>query len=253
MRTSMVSRLISKSPAEVLAVSKSLTEDDLFDGASYLSNEVYLWRNSIPGLSKSIAARGAAEGTWYIDLNRAPETGWRQTWMRTDDSIANYLFITKPAKILSFLPDLLTCIFVWKEMNPESEIHFVNSQSLSNYEKFASNSSVVINGKNFRDIDYSVVNCDEISENEASNYDFIQLTSWDIWDVSGEHNLLSRCIQSLSTGGVLHIGGMNNSGKLYRDNYHAHPLNDIHEFLKTQNGFTYHNAENYGYTVFTKY
>ena len=252
MRTSMVSRLVAKSPTEYLATVNTLEENDLINGAVELSESVYAWRNTIPGLSKSIAARGAAEGTWYIDLCRSPETGWRETWTRTDDSLSNYLFIKNPTKVLSFLPDLLTCIFTYKEVNAECEIHFFNNQSLSNYEKFATSTSTVVSGKNFRDIDYSVVDFDEISQGDASDYDFIQLMSWDIWDVDNSNELLQKCINALAPNGVMHIGGTNNSAKLYRDNYHAHPLNDLHDFLKTQNGYTYHNSENYGYTIFTK-
>jgi hypothetical protein len=134
-------------------------------------------------------------------------------------------------------------------MFPESEVHFANNQSLYNYETFMRDTSTEIPSGRFRDIDYCVVEENEISTSDASGYDFIQVASW---DVLYDADLLVRCVSALSDGGVLIIISTNNSGKTYRDDTMLHPYYGIHEILKQSNGNTYHNADCYGFTVFTK-
>jgi hypothetical protein len=246
LRTAMVSRLIGKNPIESIFPDST---EEILSLISEMASNVTEWRKSVEGLTMSIAARGGSDGCWYIDLIANFQTGFKELLARSDDALASYAFAKLPQKALFFTPDAMTTMYSLKHEHPETEIHFVNTQSLYNYETFARDSSVVGGPDSYRDIDYSVVERDEIGSGDASGYDFIQVAAWDaVYDLE----ILNKCVDALSSNGVLYVMSTNHSGKIYRDDAKMHPYYGAHELLNSKDGYTYHNSDTYGFTVFTK-
>ncbi len=247
LRTAMVTQLLSNTPMHRLLGKESSWDDvtgEVFEAAQRALN----WRTSL-NLNLSIAARGTSEGVWYIDLIVNPQTGWREIMGNMHNSVEMMMSIKKPEKILFFSPDLWSSQFIELTKRNNININFVNNQALYNFETFLRDYGMAVGSSNFRDVDYGVVEPAEIGDGEASGFDMIQVMGW---DVAYDMELLEKCIDSLSAGGVLLIQSTNNSGKLYRDDYQFHPLNDLHKVLKSSNGSTFHNSESYGYTAFIK-
>ena len=245
LRTAIVSRMVGKGTSDSLPG----MEDVIGSQISEMAGKVKEWRNSVDGLGLSIAARGSGDGCWYIDLASALQSGFYELLSRADDALGSYLFSKNPSKVLFFTSDALTAIYAFKNKFPETEIHFVNTQSLYNYENFSRDESLVDGPIGYRDIEYNVVNREEIGEGESTGYNFIQVAAWDVvYDIS----LLNSCVDSLSSGGVLYVMSTNHSGKLYRDDAKMHPYFDMHNLLKNKDGYTYHNSDAYGFTIFIK-
>jgi hypothetical protein len=246
-RTAMASRVLGKHVGDILLGDRAV--DTEIESLSEMATSIRDWRNELGTLSLGIGARGGSEGVWYVDLLCTPQSGFKELLVRYDDAVASYLFAKRPNKILSFTPDGLSCVFLYKEMFPNAEVHFANTQSLFNFERFMRDNSTPRSGGKLRDIDYSAVDEDEVSVGEASGYDFIQLAAW---DVLYDEDLLKRCVSSLAEGGILMIISSNNAGKVYRDDTMLHPYYGMHDVLKNSNGVTYHSSDSYGFTVFSK-
>lgn len=247
LRTAMAARVLGQHPFNSYFGYDAA--DIEMESVSEMASKVMQWRNNLGTLSLGIGARGGSEGVWYIDLLSTPQSGFKELLMRFDDAVASYLYAKNPQKTLFFTSDGLSCMFAYKQMFPQSEVHFANNQSLFNYETYLRDISTEITGGRFRDIDYSVVDEGEVSIGDASGYDFIQVASW---DVLYDAELLNRCVAALSDGGTLIAISTNNSGKAYRDDTMLHPYYDMHEILKQSSGATYHSSDSYGFTVFTK-
>jgi hypothetical protein len=247
LRTAMAARVLGQHPFNSYFGYDAA--DVEMESVSEMASRVKQWRNELGTLSLSIGARGGNEGVWYIDLLSTPQSGFKELLMRFDDAVASYLYTKNPQKTLFFTSDGLSCMFAYKHMFPESEVHFANNQSLFNFETFLRDSSTEIPSGRFRDIDYSVVDEHEISIGDSSGYDFIQVASW---DVLYDAELLKRCVSALSGGGVLIALSTNNAGKAYRDDTMLHPYYGMHEVLKQSDGITYHSSDSYGFTVFIK-
>lgn len=246
LRTAMSSRIVGRSTTEYIFPGH---EDDAISQVSEMAEKVKEWRNSVDGLGLSIAARGSGDGCWYIDLTSTLHGGFRELLTRADDALGSYLFSKNPSKVLFFTSDALTSIYALKNIFPETEIHFVNTQSLYNYENFSRDESLINGPVGYRDIEYTVVDRVEIGEGESTGYNFIQVAAWDVvYDIS----LLDKCVDSLASGGVLYVVSTNHSAKLYRDDVKMHPYFDMHNLLKNKDGYTYHNSDAYGFTVFIK-
>lgn len=243
LRTAMVTKLLSNLP-EQNEIDWKLAMDELIESCG----DILRWRSTL-NLNASIASRGSSEHNWYVDLLNNPQTGWREMMELFQISLSLMVAIKNPQKVLAFSPDILFVPYIKKLDSDDFEIHFVNNQGLFHFERFFRDNSTVINGKPFRDIDYGVVSYDEIGSGDATGYDLINGINWEF---AYDEKFLLRCIDALSSGGVLLITSTNNSGKLYRDDYQFHPLNDMHKVLKSANGGTFHNSEAYGFTVFVK-
>lgn len=247
-RTAMASRILGKHAAE--SIFEHDAEEVELESLSEMAMNVRNWRSELGTLSLGIGARGGSEGVWYVDLLCTPQSGFKELLLRFDDAVSSYIHAKKPKKILSFTADGLTCVFFYKEMFPETEVHFANTQCLFNLERFMrDNSTPTSSGGKLRDIDYSAVDEDEIGTGEASGYDFIQVAAW---DVLYDEALLKRCISALANDGVLVIISSNNAGKIYRDDTMLHPYYGMHDVLKNSDGVTYHSSDSYGFTVFIK-
>jgi hypothetical protein len=246
-RTAMASRLLGKHEGEVFLGKGA--EDSEIKSLSEMATSVRQWRIDLGALSLGIGSRGGGEGVWYIDLLCTPQSGFKELLLRFDDAVSSYLYAKRPQKSLFFTPDGLSCVFVYKGMFPDTEVHFANTQSLFNFERFMRDNSTEMESGRFRDIAYSAVDESEISFGEASGYDFIQVGAW---DVLFDENLLKRCVEALSVGGVLVIMSSNNAGKIYRDDTMLHPYYGMHDVLKNCNGVTYHSSDSYGFTIFSK-
>lgn len=243
----MASRILGKHEGEIF-LGKGAEHREI-ESLSEMATNIVSWRSSLGTLSLGIGARGGSEGVWYVDLLCTPQSGFKELLLRYDDAVSSYLYAKKPQKSLFFTSDGLSCIFIYKGMFPDKEVHFSNNQSLFNFERFMRDSSTELENGKFRDIDYGVVDEYEISSGEANHYDFIQLAAW---DALYDEDLLKRCVSSLSDGGVMIIISSNNSGKVYRDDTMLHPYYKMHEILKNSSGITYHNSDSYGFTVFIK-
>jgi len=246
-RTAMASRILGKHEIEIF-FGKGAEYREI-ESLSEMATNIKSWRSGLGTLSLGIGARGGSEGVWYVDLLCTPQSGFKELLLRFDDAVSSYLYAKKPNKALFFTPDGLSCMFVYKGMFQDAEIHFANNQSLFNFERFMRDSSTELENGKFRDIDYGVVDEFEISTGEANNYDFIQLAAW---DALYDEDLLKRCVSSLSNSGVLIIMSSNNAGKIYRDDTMLHPYYGMHEILKNCDGVTYHSSDSYGFTVFIK-
>jgi hypothetical protein len=247
LRTAMASRILGRHAAENIFDHDPAAVE--IESISQMSSAVKEWRNGLGTLSLGIGARGGAEGVWYVDLMTTPQSGFADLLLRFDDAVSSYMHAKNPKKLLCFTADGLSCIFFYKEMFPDSEIHFANTQSLFNFERFMRDESTPRNGGKLRDIEYSVVDENEIATGDASGYDFIQVASW---DVLYDESLLKKCVSALADGGVLIVISTNHSGKVYRDDTTLHPYYSMHDVLKNSKGMTYHNSDSYGFTVFIK-
>jgi hypothetical protein len=204
------------------------------------------WRNSLPNLDLSIAARGATEGLWYMDLLESLSGPWESILLATAASIDLHLLLKQPKKVLSFDADKSSSFWLHKLNFPESQLCFVNNQTLWNFEQFMRDFEGDVN----YDIDYSVVDRSEIGEGEATGFDMIFMPAHHALYENG--TMLLNCVDALASGGVLLVTASNNSGKLYRDDYWFHPNNEIHKLLKSSDGALIHESGLYGYTTFVK-
>ena len=243
LRTAMVTKLLSNTTCQ-----EGLNFDEAINETIDASKSIASWRNTL-NLNMSIASRGPSEYNWYVDLLINPQTGWREMMELFQIHLNMFVSIKNPKKVLAFNPDIFFIPYTNQVQKGEFEIHFLNNQALYNFETFFRDGSTVIDSKPFRDIGYSVATYDEIGSGVATGYDLIHGCAWEF---CYSESFLSQCIDALSPGGVLLISSTNNSGKLYRDDYQFHPLNDMHNVLKSSNGGTFHNSEAYGFTVFVK-
>jgi hypothetical protein len=244
LRTAMVTKALSKTPMDSLTGSYMDVATEVFE----MSEKAQSWRKTV-GLNMSIAARGSREGSWYVDLIVNPQSGWRELLINMHSAMELLVCAKKPSKVLFFNPDIWSSPFLQKNDNQDISVNFVNNQSLYNYEQFLRDDAMQVGGKSYRDIDYGVCTIDEIGKNLCVNFDFIQMMGFEAME---DLSIAESCISALSPGGMLVILFSNNSGKLYRDDYWFHPMNEIHELLKKSEGYTFHSSEAYGYTVFVK-
>ena len=244
LRTAMVTMAMSNTPMGSLTGNHEDVTSEVFE----MGQKVKLWRETV-GLNLSIAARGSREGSWYIDLIVSPQSGWKELLTNMHNSVELLMCSKNPSKVLFFNPDMWSSPFIQKIKNQDISVNFVNNQSLYNFEQFLRDGAMTINGQNYRDIDYSVCTPDEIGTNSCDGFEFIQMMGFDAME---NMHLVENCISSLSSGGILVILFSNNSGKLYRDDYWFHPMNEVHKLLKNSDGYTFHSSEAYGYTAFIK-
>jgi hypothetical protein len=245
LRTAMVTTSISKYMSYVFGE----------DGVERIANErfegmqrVFNWRQSL-NLNLSIAARGSTEGLWYVDFLQTPKSGWSDMMIMAQSPIELMMSVKAPKKILSFNADFAPAPFLQKRRFPETQICFINNQSLWNFEKFMRDYSTEIDNSNYYDVDYSVVDRPEIGQGDAKDFDLITMQSF---EYGTDNQTLSKCVDALASGGVLLINSNNNSGKLYRDDYWFHPNNEMHKILKSSDGLMFHDSSGYGYTTFIK-
>lgn len=204
------------------------------------------WRNSLPNLDLSIAARGATEGLWFLDLLQSMTGPWESMLMAATASLDLHLSIKQPKKVLYFEADKTSSPWLNKLKFPESKLCFVNNQSLWNFEQFMRDYEGDFN----YDVDYYVVDRSEIGEGEATGFDMIWMPAHHAMYENG--TMLLSCVDALASGGVLLLSTTNNSGKLYRDDYWFHPNNEMHKLLKSLDGVLIHESGLYGYTTFIK-
>lgn len=243
LRTAMVTKLLSRTVWH-----EDLDSSTSIDETVESAEKVVAWRNA-QNLSLSIASRGPSEYNWYMDLLINPQTGWREMMELFQIHLGLFVSVKNPQKVLAFNPDIFLMPYIAQVEKPSFEIHFANNQALYNFETFCRDESAVVDSSPIRDIGYSVVDYSEIGSGGADGYHFIHGCAWEFMY---DDAFLKQCIYSLAPGGVLLISSTNNSGKLYRDDFQFHPLNDMHDVLKSSNGGTFHNSEAYGFTVFVK-
>jgi len=207
--------------------------------------KIFDWRQSL-NLNLSIAARGATEGLWYVDLGRDMNNMWESIMLTMVAPYELLLSVKQPGKILFFDADQCAAPWLYKSKFPETQTCFVNNQSLFNFEQFMRDGTVEVD----YDIDYHVVDRSEIGQGEASGFDLIAMQAYHvIWD---NEKLLRDCVDALAPGGVLLLNVVNQSAKLYRDDYWFHPHNEVHKILKSLDGALFHETGQYGYTTFIK-
>jgi hypothetical protein len=243
LRTAMVSTSISKYMPENILGEESAQRGyaERFEGLK----RVFSWRQSL-NLNLSIAARGATEGLWYVDITQAMTDAW-SSMMIADASPNEFVMSSKsPNKILYFDADLTAAPWLQKMKFPETQLFFVNNQSLWNFEQFMRDD---LNETEY-DVDYYVVNRSEIGQGEATGFELISTQAYRF--VYDNNELVGKCVDALAPGGVLLVNSSNNSGKLYRDDYWFHPNNEFHKKLKSLDGTLFHDSSNYGCTMFVK-
>jgi hypothetical protein len=245
LRTAMVAASISKYMSTILGENGvEIASTERFEAFKNIKD----WRATL-NLDLSIAARGATEGLWYIDQAATPESPWAEMMVTTYSPYEMITSVKKPGKILTFNPDLSPAPIFQKIKFPSTDIYFVNNQALWNFENFIRDQSMEIDGKPYADIDYSVVDKSEIGQGEAVDFDLITMQAH---ECSSNGQILIKCIESLASNGVLLINVTNNSAKLYRDDFWFHPHNEMHQILKSYDGFVFHESGQYGFTVFVK-
>jgi SAM-dependent methyltransferase len=193
------------------------------------------WRQSL-GLNLSIAARGATEGLWYVDLARDMNDMWESMMLTMVAPYELLLSVKQPAKVLYFDADQSAAPWLYNLKASGTKTCFVNNQTLWNFEKFMRDHP----GEVDYDIDYHVVDRSEIGQGEASGFDLIAMQAYHvIWD---NEKLLRDCVDALAPGGVLLLNQVNQSAKLYRDDYWFHPHNEVHKILKSLDGALLHDT-----------
>ena len=243
--TAMVSMALSKMPSTIFGENGSeLTAVSYWEGLE----RVFNWRQSL-NLNLSIAARGGVEGLWYVDFSVTPKSGWSDIVWSGQLPVAMIISMNAPKKILSFNADNSPAAFIQKLKFPETEITYVNNQSLWNFEQFIRDESMEVDGKRFCDTEYSAVDRSEIGQGEARDFDMILM---EFFETNADSETLPKCIEALAPGGILLLSVANNSGKLYRDDFWFHPHNEAHEILKSSDGLVFHDSGLHGHTVFVK-
>jgi hypothetical protein len=225
-----------------------MTTEEIRNHTFESMERIYQWREGL-NLNKSVLARGSTEGLWYVDWLREPSAPWSDMVACGVMPVEYIYSLKKPNKCLIFGVDGALSTFWYKRRNPSSQICFVNTQPLWNFEHFIRDYEIDSDNENYMDIDYSVADLDEIGTGEATEFDFIQMR---IEDVDTDLSILQNCINALASGGSLLVLATNNSGKLYRDDFFFHPNNKMHEIMKSNDGLTYHSSDNYGHTTFVK-
>ena len=207
--------------------------------------KIFDWRQGL-NLNLSMASRGSTEGLWYVDLGHDMNDMWESIMLTMVAPYELLLSVKQPAKVLYFDADQSAAPWLYKMKFPETQTYFVNNQSLFNFEQFMRDGTTEID----YDIDYYVVDRSEIGQGEASGFDLIAMQAYHaVWD---NDELLRNCVDALSPGGVLLLNVINQSGKLYRDDYWFHPHNEVHKILKSLDGALFHDTGQYGYTTFIK-
>jgi methionine synthase II (cobalamin-independent) len=246
LRTAMVQVALSNTSWDS---EPTMTAEEIRKHTFESMERIYQWRESV-GLNMSVAARGSTEGLWYVDWLRDPISPWADLVACGVVPVEYVYSLKKPNKCLIFGVDGTLATFLYKKDNPDAHICFPNTQPLWNFEQFIRDFEIDAEGENYMDIDYSVVELEEIGTGDAVGFDFIQMR---IEDVETDLEILQNCVNALNSGGVLLVLAANNSGKLYRDDFFFHPNNRMHQVLKSNNGYTYHSSENYGHTTFVKH
>ena len=243
--TAMVTMALSKLPATVFGENGTeLTATSYWDGLE----RVFNWRQSL-NLNLSIAARGGTEGLWYVDYSVTPKSGWSDLVLTAQMHVAMIMSVKVPKKILSFNADMSPAPFIQKLKFPETEITYVNNQSLWNFEQFIRDESMEVDGKRFCDTEYSAVNRSQIGQGEARDFDMIVM---EFFETDTDSETFPKCIEALAPGGILMLTASNNNGKLYRDDFWFHPNSQIHELLKSSDGLVFHDSAMHGQTIFVK-
>ena len=243
--TAMVAMALSKLPATVFGENGTeITATSYWEGLE----RVFNWRQSL-NLNLSIAARGSTEGLWYVDYSVTPKSGWSDIILTAQMHVAMIMSVKVPKKILSFNADMSPAPFIQKLKFPETEITYVNSQALWNFEQFIRDESLEVDGKRYCDTEYSAVDRSEIGQGEARDFDMIVM---DFFETDTDGETLPKCIEALAPGGILLLNAANNFGKLYRDDFWFHPHNTAHELLKSSDGLVFHDSAMHGHTIFVK-
>lgn len=243
LRTAMVTTSISKYLPESILGEESAQRGyaERFEGLQ----RVFNWRQSL-NLNLSIAARGATEGLWYVDITQAMNDAW-SSLIIAETSPNEFVMSSKsPNKILYFDADKTASPWLQKTKFPETQLFFVNNQTLWNFEQFMRDDFNEIE----YDVDYYVVDRSEIGQGEATGFELISMQAYHF--VFDNHELVRKCVDALAPGGVLIVSTSNNSGKLYRDDYWFHPNYEFHKILKSLDGTLFHDSSIYGCTMFVK-
>lgn len=245
LRTAMVAAAMSKYMATTLGENGTeIVSTEIFEAFKNIKD----WRTTL-NLDLSIAARGATAGLWYVDQASTPVSPWSDMILTTLTTHELITSVKKPGKVLTFNPDTVPAVIFQKIKFPSTEIYFVNNQPLWNFENFMRDQSMQIDGKPYADVDYSVVDKSEIGQGEAVDFDLITMN---VYECNSNSQILIKCIESLAPSGVLLINAVNDSAKLYRDDFFFHPHNEMHKILKSYDGFVFHESGQYGFTVFVK-
>ena len=207
--------------------------------------KIFDWRQGL-NLNLSMASRGSTEGLWYVDLGHDMNDMWESIMLTMVAPYELLLSVKQPAKVLYFDADQSAAPWLYKMKFPETQTYFVNNQTLFNFEQFMRDGTTEVD----YDIDYYVVNRSEIGQGEAIGFDLIAMQAYHaVWD---NEELLRNCVDALAPGGILLLNQINQSGKLYRDDYWFHPHNEVHKILKSLDGALFHDTGQYGYTTFIK-
>lgn len=195
-------------------------------------------------MDRRTVAIGGNEELWLNDLLSGATTTWFSMLRSMNDSLELMVATKKPTKILSLTPGIGAGMYEWINENPTAKLTLINSPQLDVYEQHMMATSEVFTVAN-----YDVIDFDDLETAACGQFDFIVVAAYDI---VSDPEVQKWAVDALESGGLLYVALANNGGKLYRDDYHSHPYADLHQFLISCDGLTYHVPAHYGYTVFIK-
>lgn len=235
LRTAMVTHNLNKT---VIA--------DLDTVTQYHSDaaETTLAERAAFGVDRRTVAIGGSEEFWMIDLLRNPTREWMSVVVSMNDSVELMLGTKKPKNILALSAGMVAGAYAWINENPGTKLTLINDYQLDMYEQHMMPQSDV-----YTVASYDVIDHDDLRAGVDDKFDFILSLPWDIMS---DREVQKLCVDSLAPGGILFVALTNNGTKLYRDDFHTHPYADMHKFLHSCDGLTYHNPALYGFTVFIK-
>lgn len=194
-------------------------------------------------LDRRTIAIGGSEEIWLHDLLANPTPEWFAMIVSMHDSLEMMISASRPQNILTFNAGIGAGMHVWAKEN-SAKITFMNNSQLDVYEQHMMSLC-----PQYTLPEYDAIGVDDLEAGIEEKFDFIFAMAYDI---ISDPELQQLCVDALAPNGILYIALANNGSKLYRDGYHTHPYADIHEFLKSCDGYTYHNTSHYGFTVFVK-
>jgi hypothetical protein len=189
-------------------------------------------------------AIGGNEEIWLHNLFSDPTPVWWSMIRSVNDAAEMAVAMSRPQNILSFNAGIVPGMYKWLNQNPTAKMTFINNTQLDAYEQHVMSAAPEHTIAN-----YSAISIDELESGIEDKFDFIFAMAYEI---VSDPEIQQLCVNALASNGILYIALSNNGSKLYRDGYHTHPYADVHEFLKTCDGVTYHIPDQYGFTVFVK-
>lgn len=181
--------------------------------------------------------------TW--DIISTTVAGWRDyTYISTGMYAEMLVDICKPEKALISSPDRHFNLVAL--LNSRGcELTFLNNECLFNFENFIRD----LASYPF-EINYSVIDYDDIDSHTTEKYDFIECLSTDL---ILDNSLVNKHVSLLNDNGIIYLPNIDENERFYTQFYYTEPIVSVIDmFLENENVYTYNIGFNVGFQVVIK-